>query len=286
MKNYFLIINYNDAEVTATLVNSIRDYSCLDIVLVVDNGSTDDSMHRLKQLTDQRVRVLSNPRNGGYSAGINFGINFLIEQGYEGNIVISNSDIIIKDEADLLALFKVLDQDASIGMIGPTIIEQGNKNRGWKIPSPMADVAMNLPLIHRWIRKKAILYPEKHYEDTLSLVEVISGGFFVSRIDSLKQIGLLDEKVFLYYEENILAVKFKQQNKKIIVHNRVSVIHNHSVTIDKALSRLNKLKQLKKSQYYFQTVYNQAGFISRGLLKASSKLAILLLKGYYLKEER
>ncbi len=88
-------------------------------------------------------------------------------------------------------------------------------------------------------------------------------------IDSkhLEEVGFFDENTFLYYEENIIAKKLKDKDLKTYIDCNACVIHNHSVSINKSLNRLNKYVQLKKSQYYFQTVYNHANIFERFLLK-------------------
>ena len=59
--NGFLIINYNDAESVLKLLENIKEYRCLDLVVIVDNASTDTSYENLKKLENQKVVVLKNP---------------------------------------------------------------------------------------------------------------------------------------------------------------------------------------------------------------------------------
>ena len=99
--NGFLIINYNDAESVLKLLDNIKEYRCLDLVVIVDNASTDDSYEKLKKMENQKIVVLKNPENRGYAAGINYGAKYLIELYDIENIIISNADIIIKKENDL-----------------------------------------------------------------------------------------------------------------------------------------------------------------------------------------
>ena len=45
----FVIINYNDYENTNKLLNNIKDYKCLNKIVIVDNHSTDNSLKKLKK---------------------------------------------------------------------------------------------------------------------------------------------------------------------------------------------------------------------------------------------
>ena len=49
-KTACVILNYNDSENVIKLFNKIKDYKCLDEIIVVDNHSTDNSYERLKEI--------------------------------------------------------------------------------------------------------------------------------------------------------------------------------------------------------------------------------------------
>ncbi len=272
MKTAFLIVNYNDAKTTLTLLNNIKRYKSIDKILVVDNNSTDNSFKLLKEEENNTIEIVKTNVNKGYGAGINFGARHLIKELGKCYIIVSNSDIIIEEENDIKELINSFDQDTAI--VGPVIKEKGGLNRGWKLPSPLKDTLLNLPLIHRWLRPKLLSY--KKYKDIME-VDVVSGCFFIIDSTCLEKVDYYDENVFLYYEENIMARKLQKINKKTLLNNKVSVIHNHSVTIDKNIKRIKKYKVLKNSQMYFQKNYNNANIFESFLLLLTNKLTLLLL---------
>lgn len=280
MKTGFLIINYNDVESTKTLIDNIKNYSVIDEIVVVDNKSTDDSFKELKKLKLKNLKVICSKENKGYSSAINLGCKELIKDLETCNIFVSNADIIIDKEEDLKKLLNTISKK-DIGVVAPTILERGNLNRGWKNISPLMESMLNLPYIHRLIRKKYVLYKEEYYKGNTSKVDIVSGCFFLMNSETLEEIDYLDENVFLYYEENILASKIHKINKQIIVDNKVTVIHNHSVTIDKNLNKIKKYKMQKKSQYYFEKNYNNANKLELVLLKVTAFMTKLILYVYY-----
>ena len=272
MKTAFLIINYNDAKTTLTLLNNIKEYKSIDKILVVDNNSTDDSFKILKEEESSKIEIVKANVNKGYGAGINFGVKHLINELGRCYVIVSNSDIIIEKEKDIIDLVNTFDQDTAI--VAPIINEHGNLNRGWKIPTPLKDTLLNIVLIHKWLRPKLLSY--KKYDD-ITKVEVVSGCFFIIDSSILEQVNYYDENVFLYYEENIMARKLQRLNKKTLLNTKVSVIHNHSVTIDKNINRIKKYKTLKKSQMYFHKIYNKANIFERFLLLLTNKLTLVLI---------
>lgn len=274
MKNCFVILNYNDYETTIKLVNNIKNYNIVDEIVIVDNNSTDSSFEHLKLLMNEKITVLKNSCNKGYSSGNNLGCKYLIEKYEKCNIFISNPDIIIKDEQILIDLLDTFKLD--VGIVSPLILENNKYNRGWKLPTPFVDALMNIPIIHNKVREKNLLYSEERYNRDIVDVEVVSGCFFLIRSDVLKKVNFFDENVFLYYEENILGKKLKDLNIRSVVNTKVEVIHNHSVSIDKNVKKLNKIKILKKSQMYFEKHYNKANIFERILLYITSKIALII----------
>ena len=279
MTTGMVIVHYNDLESLTDLINNVKDYKMLDKIIIVDNNSKKEIKTKLKDLTNSKIELIENSDNKGFSYAINIGCKRLIELFGECNIIVSNSDIIINSEDNLKELTSYLKDD--IGVVAPVVVEGNTLNRGWKNPSPLIDALMNIVYIHRRIRKKHVFYKEEYYKDKISYVDVVSGCFFLINSKTLESINYLDENVFLYYEENILAKKIKDINKKEIICNDVSIIHNHSVSIDKNLKKIKKLKIQKKSQYYFQKVYNKANIFERIFLKLTAFLSRIILSIVY-----
>lgn len=277
MKNCVVIINYNDYETTYNLVQNIKDYSNLDEIVIVDNASKDDSYEKLLKLQNKKITILKNSSNKGYGSGINLGARYLIDKYHKCNIIVSNPDIVIENEEVISKLIQTFSLD--IAVVAPVIREHVGYSKGWKQPTPWQDILSNIVYLHKKIRNKYLVYPNNHYVNPITEVDIVSGCFFAIRSDVLKQIDFFDENVFLYYEENILCSKLKKFNLKTVINTEVEVFHNHSVTIDKSINRINKYKILKKSQMYFEKNYNSANLIERFLLWFTSKVTLGI---YYL----
>lgn len=284
MKTGIIIVNYNDFTSTEKLIHNIKNYRVIDKIVVVDNHSSDDSARKLKQLKLPKLKVIINEENKGYSYAINTGAKYLIAEYKECNIIISNADVIIEKEEDIETLIKLLHRK-NVGIVAPTILERGTKNRGWKNPTPKQEIVLNLAYIHRFFRKKYLYYDDDYYQGDFSIVDVLSGCFFLIQSKTLQAVNYLDDHVFLYYEENILAKKLQVKKKINLISNKVTIIHNHSVTIDKSLKRIKKYKAQKKSQYYFEVEYNNASLLERMLLKLTAWLSQIILSiGYFIQD--
>jgi GT2 family glycosyltransferase len=270
-----VIINYNDATSTISLLNSIKDTKVLDLIVIVDNKSTDDSVKVLRPLTNNKIKLIANKENKGYAYGLNVGAKYLIKELPDCNIIFSNTDIIIDNPNDLSILNN--DLKGNIAVVGPTIIEHNNLNRGWMLPTIKTEIKANIPLLSRNYNKK-LLYRNAYYHKDLSKVDVVSGCFFLVSSVALEKVGYFDEHTFLYYEENILAYKLKEAGYIEVIDNNVDIIHNHATTIDNAYSRINKFNILKTSQLYFVTKYLNASKHELRRLAFYKNLALFNLK--------
>lgn len=275
-----VIVNYNDYETTKRLLDNVKNYKVLKEIVVVDNKSTDNSLEELRKLKNKKITIIDSGENKGYSYALNVGCKYLIDKYKSLNIVISNSDIIIESELDIKDLNSYISTKNVI--VGPTIIQGNDLNRGFKIPTPWQDIKQNIVFFGKRVLAKELSYPDNYYHKDISKVDTVSGCFFMISSKHLEDMGYFDENVFLYYEENIMGIKTKKLGKNIIVCNNVDVIHDHSVSIDKSLKRIKKYDILKTSQEYFEKTYNGANKIELFFLKVFRYLTRILLLIKYL----
>lgn len=280
MQTAIVIVNYNDYKSVKSLIDNVKDYKIIDRIVVVDNNSNEDEKKQLKKIRNKKVKMLYLEENKGYAYAINEGCRYLISECGKCNIIISNPDIIINSEKDIKELLKTL-LKKNIAISAPVIFENNTLNRGWRLPKPIDDIMFNIPYFGKKYHKKHLLYKDDYYKEDIVKVDVVSGCFFLIRSTILKEINFLDENTFLYYEENILSKKIKELNKDIVINNNVLVVHNHSVTIDKNVNRINKYKMQKKSQYYFEKEYNKANGFELFMLKLTSNVTKIVLSIWY-----
>lgn len=269
MKVATIIVNYNDVEDTIKFVKEISEYKIINRIVVVDNLSTTaGAFDTLKKLEDLKVKVIQSEKNGGYDYGNNFGIRYLqsLNEKYD-YIIVSNPDIEISEQA-ITSCLNVIDNDKKIGVIAPRMFNKDNKpirRSAWKMRTFGLDVIHATRLLeiifYKILRNGE--YSNKEYEQEILEVEAISGAFFIIDSNVLEKIGLLDENVFLFYEEDILAKKLAQLNLKTISLNSEKFIHYESQTIGKTLNYYKKMKQMYKSKMYYHINYNKINIIQK-----------------------
>lgn len=267
MKVAVIIVNYNDADDTLKYVKTITEYETINRIVVVDNKSTTTgTFDKLKELESSKVKVIESDKNGGYDYGNNFGIKYLDSINEEFDYyIISNPDIEVSEDA-IKHCLEVINSDEKVGVISPRMLnKEGNPIRrsSWKIRTFGLDVVHStriLELLFYGILRNGE-YSSKEYEKEELEVEAISGAFFIIRANVMKEIGLLDENVFLFYEEDILAHRLKEKGYKTISLNTEKFIHYESQTIGKVLSYYRKMKQMFISKMYFHKTYNKINLL-------------------------
>jgi GT2 family glycosyltransferase len=279
LKTGLVVLNYNDYKTTSDFIKLVKNYESIDLIVVVDNNSTDGSYNKLEKFDSAKIKVIVSDKNGGYGYGNNVGIKYAINELGKCNIIISNPDVEVS-EITIDKLINKLNSHSDYALIAPIILENGKENKGWKLPNVYIDTLLNFPYIHRFF-KKLQLYSSKWYNEKSVAVEAVSGCFFIVKSDVMKRINYFDEGLFLYYEENVIGMKIKDIHKKIIVDTTSNVIHHHSVSVNNSVSSLNKYKILKKSQMYYHKNYSNAGLIGRFMLYGTSKITGFVLYIYY-----
>lgn len=76
LKNFLIVLNYNDAETTLEFVEMAKTCNAIDKIVVVDNCSTDYSLSKLTCLKSDKIDVIQTDKNGGYAYGNNFGCRY------------------------------------------------------------------------------------------------------------------------------------------------------------------------------------------------------------------
>ena len=266
-----VILNYNDYKTTSEMLENIKNMKVLDHIVVVDNNSSDNSLKELDKYKSKKIDIVANKENKGYAYGNNVGIKYLRDNYKCDYVFISNPDIIVDENT-----FKVLIEDLKTkDCVAPVIKQLGEDIKGWKLPSMKKEI--NTITSDRLFKNESI-YEDSHYSKDLNEVEVVSGCFFGIKDSALESVGDFDEGTFLYFEENILGYKLKNKNIKTYVDDRVSVIHNLSVSVDKNVKKYKKYKILMNSLFYYEKNILKSNIIRRFVLRLFYCVMIVLLK--------
>lgn len=272
-----VVLNYNDAVTTMQFVESIKYYSCVRKIVVVDNCSTDDSFNKVSQLASDNVSVIRTESNGGYGYGNNWGIRYLYDNCKSEYILLSNPDVIVQENV-LVKLEEFLRCNRDYTIAAPFMLNaKGEKvdNTAFRLPTKKEYI-----LHINWLLKHFFVdFNYKNLKDDLSSakdVDAVAGSMFLMNAEDMMKYGMFDENMFLYCEEVVLGLKLKKNNKKAALLTNLSFVHNHSVSINKTYSSaIAKQKIYIKSKLYVIKQYYRANFWELLVAYFLSKISLI-----------
>ncbi len=285
-----IVLNYNDADTTLSLVGELQNLPCLDSVVVVDNCSTDDSWERLKPLKGQGIHLLQTGRNGGYGPGNQAGIDYASQNLGADYVIVANPDIHVTNGC-IQQVKAALDQTVGCALAS-AMVESPDGRRlfsYWKLMGIGGDLLDTGLFTRRLFRRWLNVPVEKLKQGGASgsrLVDAVPGSFFMLRLDRLpagEAKRVFDNNIFLYYEEKVLGQKLKALGLKAVLATDCSYIHAHSVSVSKSVSRiLDKQKLQHESKLYYYREYLHAGPLKMAAARAF--LAVVLGEVWFLTE--
>ena len=267
-KNVIVVLNYNDWEETQRYCMAIKDFSAVDLILIVDNQSQDDSVERLKPLlVYEKIKLVKAQANRGYAAGNNVGLQYIIDNGIKGNVIISNPDIYYNNE-DLERVLQPL-HDPTIGISTGLLHTDGKitSNFGWMLPGYWELLFNQYRVLYKIKRiMHRSMYCDYPKEGAARVYcNCVSGCFFALTTETLGQIGLFDERTFLYGEENILGYKIKMNGQKVCVVVGAIIEHrqHHSIKKSNTSRRRNETWNLESMLVYVKYYLKKGPFLQK-----------------------
>lgn len=261
-----VIVNYRSNERTARFVREELTLIRLPYVaVIVDNGATEESSRSLE--TETGVKVIPS-ENQGFARGNNVGIAYLSSHYDIDFFLFTNNDIHFPEPGVVEALVRKLEEDATIGVIGPEIIGLDGRRQS---PEPYIRLwdkyvwmYLSTPFLSR--KKKAEVfrldYPARaeegpHYK--------LMGSFFLCRRADIQAVGGFDPNTFLYAEETILSERMAGIGKIQYFYPSVTVVHEHGATITSYLDHAAAARQQFRSDAYYYRTYKGVSRLSIGL---------------------
>lgn len=255
-----IILNYNDADTTISLIRRIINYHNVNKIIVVDNCSTDDSFLRLSQIKEEKLIVLKSKVNGGYGAGNNLGVRYAYYNLNEKYALIANPDVYFTEQLidDLLNSFSINKNIAVSTAIQKNIEGHVIDDIAWEIPSINEYIFMDTRIYHKLNKKydaKLLLSQNKKYQ----YVECVPGAMLMVDTNKFIECGGYDENMFLYCEETLLGIKMKQAGYLTILLCNKAYDHMHSVSVNKTIkSKIEQYKLVVKNRIYLIDKYLNA----------------------------
>ena len=221
-----IIVNYNVKTFLHFCLKSLKSaHKNLNAqIIVVDNNSTDNSCEFIEKHHPD-VHLIKNQSNHGYSKACNQGF----KKANAEYVLFLNPDMIIP-EGYFESCREIFNQEKDVGAVGIKMVD----GYGQFLP----ESKRGLPSVRNTFFKQIglyKLYPKSplfngYYMGNLSnstqqKVEIITGAFFFTKTKILDEIGIFDEKYFMYGEDIDLSYRIREKGHSIYYNPDVSAIH-------------------------------------------------------------
>lgn len=247
-----VIVNYNGRDFVSKCVESIvhNGYKNYEVI-VVDNGSSDDTLPYLHEKYDKSksVRILELEKNKGPAGARNEGVK--IANGKYIGFLDNDTEVDPNWITEAVGMFA---EDDSVGVIQCKLLLNGSDH---------------LDCTGEFISRTGFLiqrsqHQEKdrgQYDNKVDLLAAKSAGMFIRR-DVFEEIGGFDEAYFIYMEETDLCWRSWLNNHKTVFCPTSVVHHLYSTTkevVDK--NRFNYLVRFHGTKNYIMTLVKNLGFL-------------------------
>ncbi|NIN70232.1 MAG: glycosyltransferase [Anaerolineae bacterium] len=222
-----VIVSYNTrdlldaclASVTSTM-GSASNYE----VIVVDNASLDGSAAMVKE-TFRQANLIVNQENRGFAAAN----NQAIERSSGRHVILLNPDTVVREGA-LNAMVKFLEDNPEVGVVGPKLVfpDGSFQHSAFSFPTLLMIFIDFFPLNHRVLNSRLNgRYPRSLYDagDPFPIDHPLGAGLMVRR-EVLEEVGLLDERFFMYCEEIDWCMRIKRAGWEIFCLPEAEIVHH------------------------------------------------------------
>lgn len=221
-----IIPNWNGTSLLKTCLSSLKKQSIKNFeVIVVDNGSTDDSVSYIKK-NFPRFKVIQLPKNMGFATAANVGIKKALGE----NIILLNNDT-ETDKNCIKHLVTAAKNHSEVGMVTAKIKNFYNRNIIDNVGDEVDIVGHSFT---RGTGKK-----DGSEFDRPGYLFLVTGGGALFRREIFKKIGYFDDSYFFYMEDvdfgfraQLAGFKAWYEPKAVIYHIRMATSSKNMAMVE------------------------------------------------------
>lgn len=262
---YIVLLNWNGWQDTLKCVRSLHSMEYKNWhAVVVDNGSSDDSVKRMQESCPE-VSILETGRNLGFAAGNNVGIRFALKNRADYVFVLNNDTTVFPETVSEFVKFAQKQSDAAL--LGPRI-ERRNPQREWPIRRKLDLLTLicTFTALRRLVARLPLVREMFYCTDAQpAVVHFLPGSALFFRASSFENIGLFDENTFLDFEELIMAEKVRSAGLSLYFVPQARIWHKGSASASSL--RAKRYIENAKSEEYFFSRYVKLPVFARSLVR-------------------
>jgi GT2 family glycosyltransferase len=222
-----IILNYKTKGLLKQCLKGIKFFSLpLEYeIIIVDNASGDGTEKMIRDEFSQ-VKFIQAGVNRGFSAGYNLGM----KEARGKYFLLLNPDIAVLDKA-ILGIYEFMEANLRVGLAGPKLLNPD----GTVQMSIMKFPTFFMPIYRRtflgkipWIKNRVNDYLMVKWDHGASgPADWVLGGCIIVRKEAIDEVGLLDERFFLYFDDTDWCRRFWQSDWQVYYIAHAEMVHYH-----------------------------------------------------------
>jgi GT2 family glycosyltransferase len=220
-----IVIYKNDPLMLGRAVESFLDSTQDSKLYLIDNSPSDRFSSKF---THSRIEYLFNNKNIGFGAGHNIALKKSIAEGSAYHIIL-NPDVYFDKEV-ISKLAGYMEGNHQVGLIMPKVLYPDGRLQPLckLLPSPFTLFSRRFLKFNPGLLSRMNHLYEMHFSgyDKVMDVPFLSGCFMFLRMETIKQIGLFDERIFLYTEDTDLTRRIHKRYRTVF-YPEASIYHHN-----------------------------------------------------------
>jgi GT2 family glycosyltransferase len=272
-----IIVNYKSTNFLFDSLKSMySDFKGLPVQIFVQDNASNDGVEKIREKFPD-VNVCINEKNIGFARAI----NTTIKSSSSPFIMIVNPDTIIQD-GFFKTVLEYMEENRDVGILGPKILNRDRSVQGSAraFPTPFSGFFGRTSFLtkwfpNNWITRKNIL--TKMTDGTQAMdVDWVSGACMLIRRSALNDVGLMDDRFYMYWEDVDWCRRMWMNGWKIVYYPKAGIVHFVGGSSNKR--PIKSMYEFHKSCYrYFVKYQTWPSFILKPLtcLGLSSRFLFL-----------
>lgn len=244
MKILVAVLNWRNYEDTLIAIQSVKDSTLFADIMLLDNDSCDGSFESLQEHFGKSVIYQANAGNLGFSYGNNPAFLKCLEDNYDFLLLLNNDAKIhpdaIKNAVDYLK------NKADVGICGMKLVNMHEPHHIQALGGGYIDY---LGVAHHIT-----------HEDKLPKITYITGAAALIRAQVIRDIGIMDESYFMYWEDVDYSFRARRAGWKLSVSTDSVVFHKESASSGLRSSRQIAMKN-KSALFFAKKFYGPLGHV-------------------------
>lgn len=244
-----IIPTYKQSKATNNCFNSISKYTENYKIFWIDNGSSKEELEKVKTNKLKNIQSIHYEKPIGYSKAVNIGIKKALSEDNNKYILLLNNDTIVSENW-LNRLRRTLE---SSELDAISVLTSKNN------PHSLDKIREIIPDIPKFKEKTSINEINNSLWDlngtkVIECDKIMSFFCVLFRKETFEKIGLLDENIFAYGEDNDFCIRMTNNGLKFGISLGVYIHHDHNLTT-KSMEKDWIRKQKEKSTNYLKQKY-------------------------------